>query len=464
MLDGTRVKIELREHQTEAVNKMHNGCVLWGGVGTGKTIAALAYAQLRETDKKIVVITTAKKRDSRDWEYEAALLAVAHDGIEVTSWNKIRDYEGYKDKFFIFDEQRLVGAGAWVKSFYKIAKANHWILLSATPGDTWSDYAPMFIANGWYKNITEFRREHAVYSRFTNFPKIERYIGEGKLQKYRKSLLVEMPMVRHTTRHMHYVECEWDSQLLDLVRKKRWHVYEDKPLKNAAELFSVMRKVVSTDSSREKALLESMSTHPKIIVFYNFNYELEILRNLMTQASTNHAQMTQTSNKWGKKSETDATSKMRIFQSEEEERSNEILTPTSLSTQETTFDQDSLLDIESPEISITQTKLQPSLIEAETFGWAEWNGHKHEPIPKTDRWVYLVQYASGSEGWNCTETDAMVFWSLTYSWKQFWQAQGRIDRLNTPFTDLHYYVFMTDSFAERPVIRSLKMKKDFQPR
>lgn len=433
--------VTLHPHQREAVGKMHNGCVLWGGVGTGKTMTALAYAMERESDKPIIVVTTAKKRDSMDWQREAAMLGIPSWKIQVSSWNKIKDFIEYENHLFIFDEQRLVGAGAWVKSFYKIAKANRWVLLSATPGDTWSDYAPMFIANGWYKNITDFRRQHAVYSTYTTFPKIERWINEGKLQKYRKHLLVEMPMVRHTTRHMHYVDCTYDQDILDVVRKRRWNVYTEEPLVNAAEMYSVLRKVVSTDPSRREALFSLAQEHDKLIVFYNFNYELEILRDICRDLELHYKidlppwDLTEEElQKW--------TTSQSLSQS-----------PSKTST---TSSESSL----SPRTS----QSEQSASGGATFGWSEWNGHKHQEIPKTDRWIYLVQYLSGSEGWNCVETDAMAFWSLTYSWKQFNQAQGRIDRLNTPYEDLHYYVLMTDSIAERPVIRALGQKKDFQPK
>ena len=455
------MKIELRDHQKDAVDKIHNGCVLCGGVGTGKTITSLAYAKAYEAGKTIVVITTAKKRDSGDWEKEAMMLQIHPDDIEVTSWNKIRDYEDWDDQFFIFDEQRLVGSGAWVKSFYKIAKKNHWILLSGTPGDTWADYGPMFIANGWYKNISEFRAEHAIYSRYAKFPKIERWVGEAKLRRYRDALLVDMPMLRHTVRHIHQVECEYDSDKLDLVRKKRWNVYEDKPIKNAAELFGVMRKVVSTDPSRTEALRSLINTHPKLIVFYNYNYELEIMRNLLGSMTPVH--ILEDDLIQPRQSDSLSTT-LASLRPDNTTAIGDLLglytpTPTLLMNGET---------IVNPYSSTSQEMNAPtSLIlpeERTSFGWAEWNGHKHQPIPDTDRWVYLVQYTSGSEGWNCIETDAMAFWSLTYSWKQYSQAQGRIDRMNTPFVDLNYYVLMADSPAEKPVIRSLDKKEDFQPR
>lgn len=495
---------------------MHNGCVLWGGVGTGKTIAALAYAQKAEPERQIVVVTTAKKRDSLDWQKEAAKMLISPNDFQVTSWNKIDSLVGYEDHFFIFDEQRLVGTGAWVKAFYKIAKKNRWILLSATPGDTWSDYAPMFIANGWYKNITEFRREHAVYSRFTTFPKIERWINEGKLQKYRKRLLVEMPMVRHTTRHIHHVECDYDKETLDLVRKRRWNIFEDKPCRNAAELYGVMRKVVSSDPDRVRKIQGLIKDHPKLIVFYNFNYELDMLREMcrnlehslnqeeepwestisMTSAAMRTDLDPQTlrlmwsdpmipSRPDDRRLETRVQLARKHSASIHTRRKGMTLQSTSeslapanrqkSSTKSSSVDRlsettakSSAASTRSSETTRLREHITPSSPSQtppqSSFGWAEWNGHKHEPLPDTDIWIYLVQYTSGSEGWNCTETDAMAFWSLTYSWKQFHQAQGRIDRLNTPYTDLHYYVLMTDSVAEKPVMKALDQKKDFQPK
>jgi hypothetical protein len=458
-------------------------------VGTGKTITALAYALVEEPDRKIVVITTAKKRNSWDWENEASKLLIHPDKITVESWNKINDFTDHKDCFFIFDEQRLVGSGAWVKAFYKIAKKNRWILLSATPGDTWSDYAPMFIANGWYKNITEFRKEHAVYSRFTTYPKIERWVNEGKLQKYRKELLVHMPMVRHTKRHLHHIECAYDKDLLEKVWKRRWNVFTDEPVQNAAELYGVMRKVVATDPSRAVQIQRLVRKHPRLIVFYNFDYELEILRELCKrlEISENEEEpWASTISMISAMTRTDLSPEDLRIQWSDPFRTDSPTAPhpsrgsgTATPRLPSKTTKSSSVDVQhgktassssSHTVSKPQTRASRSPSTRKTtplpskFSWAEYNGHKHEPLPTTDSWIYLVQYQAGSESWNCTETDAMAFWSLTYSYKQFHQSQGRIDRLNTPYTDLHYYVLMTDSVAERPVMSALDQKKDFQPK
>lgn len=375
----------LKPHQRSALNRLKNGSILWGGVGSGKTRVAVEYYMIHEVPKNVFVITTAKKRDSLDWQKEFAGYAIGYEDatiggvLTVDSWNNIDKYSKMKDCFFIFDEQRLVGSGAWVKAFLKIAKHNNWIMLSATPGDNWMDYIPVFMANGFYKSRAQFKQEHVVFAPYVKFPKVERYLSVGKLVRYRNQILVHMPYEKQTIRHSKNIFVDYDEEKLLLVTKKRWNPYEEKPIRDVAELFMVMRRVVNEDPSRLRALSELLRRHPRLVVFYTFNYELEGLRTLQNGSTV----------------------------------------------------------------------------------VAEWNGHKHEPIPTSDSWVYLVQYMAGSEGWNCVETDTVVFYSLTYSYKMWEQAHGRIDRLNTPFIDLWYYVLRSKSVIDHVIWRALKDKKNF---
>ena len=388
-----RIDLDLRPHQRDALTQLHNGSILWGPVGSGKTRVAMAYyveEQLKNMDRDepqdLIVITTAKKRDSRDWENEAAKWVVGKAGnstfygrMVVDSWNNLGKYVTCSNAFFVFDEQRLVGSGAWVKAFLKIAKVNNWIMLSATPGDTWMDYIPVFVANGFYKNRTEFKREHVVYNTFTKWPKVERYTGVQKLVRLRSKILVKMPFDSHTIRHQHEIETQCDEKRMFDVRDRRWHVYKDRPIKDVSELFYVMRRVVNSDPSRLTNLIDLQKKHKRAIVFYNFDYELEMIRTM-----------------------------------------------------------------------------------SESVPFAEWNGHKHQEIPDTDHWVYAVQYYSGAEGWNCIETDTVIFWSLTYSYKLWEQAHGRIDRMDSPYLHLHYYVFKSKSAIDNAIWKALNEKRDFQ--
>lgn len=388
--------IELRDYQQEAVNKMRNGCILNGGVGSGKSRTSLAYyfTQMggklypysRMTNpKKLYIITTARKRDTLEWEQELIpfLLSKEEDGVVIDSWNNIKKYTNVEGAFFIFDEQRVVGSGAWVKAFLKICKTNEWILLSATPGDTWSDYIPVFIANGFYKNKTEFIREHVIYSRFTKYPKIDRYINTRRLTRLRDRILVDMDFHRDAIQHHEDIYCNYDAMVYKEIGKNRWNPYKNEPIVNASELCYTWRKLVNSDESRQMALLEIFEKHPKMIVFYNFDYELDILKG--------------------------------IYYGD---------------------------DVEI----------------------AEWNGHKHQEIPNTEKWVYLVQYTAGCEGWNCITTDTIVFYSQNYSYKVLEQARGRIDRMNTPFINLYYYHLKSRSGIDLAISRSLKNKKQFNER
>lgn len=396
--------MKLRDYQLEAISNMKTGCILNGGVGSGKSLTSLSYYYLQnggsetfltggkykrmKNPKDLYIITTARKRDTMEWEGELApfLLSVNSDTstyknkVIVDSWNNIKKYKEVKGSFFIFDEQRVVGSGEWVKSFLKISKSNEWILLSATPGDTWSDYIPVFIANGFYKNKTEFLREHAVFARFSKFPKVEKWIGTGKLNRYRRSILVDMNFKRKTEQHHEDIYVDYDKITYKDVMKRRWDIWKEEPITNAGGLCYALRRIVNSDQSRASKLLEIFKEHPKMIVFYNFDYELDILKNLH----------------YGK------------------------------------------------DVTV-----------------AEWNGHKHEPTPSKGKWVYLVQYTAGAEGWNCITTDTIVFYSQNYSYKIMHQSAGRIDRMNTPFTDLYYYHLKTKSSIDIAIARALHDKKKF---
>jgi hypothetical protein len=377
---------DLAPHQIDAVKKMQDGCILWGGVGSGKSRAALEYYVRSGKNEDVYVITTAKKRDSFDWQTEAYRFGIGTEpnatfrGIfHIDSWNNIEKYVDIKNAFFVFDEQRLVGSGKWVKSFLKISRNNRWIMLSATPGDTWMDYIPVFIANGFYRNRTEFKHEHVIYNTYSKFPKVERYVNVQRLVRQRSQILVKMPYEMETTRHAVNVWVDYDEEAMTRVAHGRWNIFDDVPIRDVSDMFYQMRRICNSDPSRLVAIRKLLTEHNRLIVFYNFNYELDMLRELVGE-----------------------------------------------------------------------------------IPYAEWNGHNHQEIPETEKWIYVVQYIAGAEGWNCTSTNAVAFWSLTYSYKLWEQGHGRIDRLDTPFKDLYYYTLRSKAPIDWAVWRSLKSKKNFQ--
>lgn len=389
---------ELYPYQIEAIKKMHNGCVLNGRVGSGKSRTALAYVYIcelggslringegvfakPETPKDIYIITTAKKRDTLEWEGECAYFCLTNDiSVTIDSWNNIQKYKNVTGAVFIFDEQRVVGSGAWVKSFLKITRGNRWILLSATAGDTYSDYIPLLIANGYYKNRSQFKAEHVVYKPYLKFPVIDHYVGIKKLNYYISQILVPMDFEHEIVKHQIDILCEYDKNHYKEVFKNRWDIYENCPIEETGKLCYLLRRVSNDNPTRYSQLREIVKDHPKVIIFYNFSYELAGLRIFFTESG---------------------------------------------------------------------------------FEIGEWNGEKHTPVPEGDRWAYLCQYTAACEGWNCITTDTMIFFSQNYSYKVTEQAAGRIDRLNTPFKELYYYYFRCMSPIDIAIRRALKLKQNF---
>lgn len=393
--------VSLYAYQEDALGRMRNGCILCGGVGSGKSRTGLAYYYTlhggrvnagkyvrMKAPRDLYIVTTARKRDSKEWLGELAPFMLSTEPsasaypnkVVVDSWNNVGKYAGVEGAFFIFDEQRVVGSGAWVKAFLKIAKANEWILLSATPGDSWSDYIPVFLANGFYRNRTEFMREHAVYARFSKYPRVDRWVGTKKLSRLRDRVLVKMDYFPEALLHHQSVAVDYDRELYREVSKTRWDPFKDEPVQNAGVLCYVWRKVVNSHPSRAEKVRRIVGAKRRAIIFYSFDYELEILKGI----------------DYG------------------------------------------------PGVEV-----------------AQWNGHAHEDIPPGDSWAYLVQYSAGCEGWNCTRTDTTIFYSLSYSYKVVEQATGRINRLNTPYRDLHYYHLESQAPIDRAIRRALDSKKIF---
>ena len=396
--------MEFDKAQMDALMQMRSGCILCGDVGTGKSRTALAYYFIKEcggrlwpsyskmtNPRDLYIITTAKKRDSKEWEEEMIpfLMTMYDIKIVVDSWNNIGKYRSVENAFFIFDEQRLVGSGAWVNHFYRLTgtgryrtleTGNHWVLLSATPGDSWSDYIPVFVANKFYKTKTEFLERHAIYNHFSKYPKIDRYCEEKRLERLRNCILVNIESQKHTIHHKEYICVNYDIENLRKVMRDRWDIFKDEPINDGAQLCYACRKVVNMNSNRIIKVQELLQSHPKAIIFYNFDYELEMLK---------------------------------------------------------------------------------TMCEEMNYVKGEWNGHKHDPLPEGEAWVYLVQYTAGAEGWNCITTDTIIFFSLNYSYKTTKQASGRIDRRNTPFVDLYYYFIITSSWIDKAIKQALVHKKNF---
>lgn len=400
--------VELYEYQIDAVKHMRNGCILDGGVGTGKSRTSLAYIYTAEmkgqlkvngkgewqkpkVNKDLYIITTAKKRDSLEWDKELIpfglstnqKLSVNHIKCTVDSWNNIQKYKNIYGAIFIFDEQRVTGSGPWVKAFIRVTTRNRWVLLSATPGDAWKDYIPVFVANGFYKNKTQFYQMHVILKPYRNYPSIDRYVNEWLLDKHRSDILVHMEPPKVNKKEIKKIFCSYDRDTYKRVFKDRWDVYDNCPVRESGKLCYLLRRVSNENQSRIDTVESILREHKKAIIFYNFSTELILLRALAKRLG---------------------------------------------------------------------------------YDIGEWNGEVHSQVPTTKAWVYLCQYNAASEGWNCITTDTLIFYSLNYSYRMMTQAAGRIDRANTPFDLLYYYYLQSHSPIDLAISKALAQKKDFNIR
>lgn len=363
--------LHLDKGQTQAIQDLRSGFILRGGVGSGKSRTSLAYILTSEYNgRDIYIITTAKKRDTHEWDQEAAILGWQVDGpcwdnmtLTIDSWNNTKKYKDVKNAFFIFDEQKTSGGGAWAKTFLKIAKSNGWLLLSATPGDRWMDFWPIFVANGFYKNKTEFLDQHVMFRPFTTFPQISGYKHVKKLEFLLRSISVGIDVEKHVTWHEEDVYCDYNRALYQQIVKTRCDPKTLEPYDSMTGMVWGLRRLVNGSQGRLEALERVCRDHERVIVFYTTNFELEMLGHWLNK--------------------------------------NDIL-------------------------------------------WHQYNGQVHEPIPNTRRrWVYLVNYMSGAEGWECASADTVVLFSTNYSWRTLEQCKGRIDRRNTPWDILYAYHFVS---------------------
>ena len=402
------VKPFLYPHQEEALKKMFNGCLLNGGTGSGKSRTGLyyffsknggsydgrTYTPMYGKPPDLYILTTAKKRNDKEWEEELVPFLLYPDPkthitqrygnkVVIDSWQNIKKYTDVVGAQFIFDENKISGKGVWAKSFLKITKSNEWIILSATNGDKWEDYETVFLAHRFFRNRTDFRDNHLVYNQYSKFPDVIGYRNETRLCRLRDRLIVDMDFERHTTQIHEDVYCQYDMMKYREAMRKRWDPYKEEPINQASSLCYVLRHIVNDNESRQVKLLELIEDHPRSIIFYNFDFELDILLNLAY-----------------------------------------------------------------PEGTIV----------------AQYNGHCHDKLPESDRWVYIFQYTSGCEAWNTISTDTIIFYSQNYSYKVLVQASGRIDRLTTPYTELHYYHLKSYASIDVAITKALRQKKKFNER
>lgn len=274
--------ISMYEYQLEAIDKLQSGMILWGNVGSGKSRTSLYFYCKNYSNKKLLIITTAQKRNNGEWLEECKVFGL---NPIIDSWNNIKKYDNYENYFIIFDEDHLTGYGAWSKAFIKMAKHNDWLVLTGTPGDNYAEFMTVFIAKGWYKNKRDFEEQHVIYSRYSKYPKVDRYINQGLLEVRRRDILVKMFVDKRAIVHKEVIITQYDiSKYKKAYKDKRDE--NNKPFKNATAFCLYLRKICNEDVSKVVKVRELLLKHNKVIIFYNYLYEKEILLKLLKTMKT----------------------------------------------------------------------------------------------------------------------------------------------------------------------------------
>lgn len=372
--------VTFKDYQKRAINQMHNGCILCGGVGAGKSLTSLGYIDKVYPSGTVYIITPARKRNTGEWFDDIRKNDMDETRFVVDSWNNLSKYKDVKDAFFLFDEQKVSGKGTWAKSLIRIAKSNQWILLSATPGDTYDDYATVLIANGFVRNRTTWYDEYCV-TKSQPFFHIVDHKNKDVIDMMIRRIFIKMDYQSDKKRIERVIPIQarsaGEEKEILMTHKAPG---AQMPFTTFAAAIAYVRMNCYDKSKKTEALRKIIEKHKKIIVFYNFLSEkLEIERAAI-----------------------DANVTINFY-----------------------------------------------------------NGQRHDPIPDTDEWVYGVQYNSGAEAWNCITTNAMVFYSPNYSYKTMEQAHGRIDRVNSPYECLYYYMLLNELNIDNKVMNALSSKKDF---
>lgn len=169
------------------------------GTGSGKTAMALVWADHKcdeEDKKKLLVVTTASKSKTGDFENEADVwspsLKYRLDEFSVISWHKLKSWVNshwlnLTDYVFVFDEVQRAKAGVssgMGAAFLKITyKTSNWGAFTGTPGDNWLSFYPYLQACNLIRNKTQFLRDYANVQTYKGYPEIIGWRHEDRLKE-----------------------------------------------------------------------------------------------------------------------------------------------------------------------------------------------------------------------------------------------------------------------------------------
>lgn len=396
---------ELYGFQKQAIGELLAGKhIVISATGSGKGAMAVIWAKetcKRSKKKKVLVITTASKSRTGDFEADADLWCSTSfreqlEAFTVISWHKLKAWVSahtieLSEWVVIADEVAKASAGVssgMGRAFLQLAgKTPDWAGFTATPGDTWIKFYPYFQACGLVKNKTYFMTKYVRVQTFKGFPEIIGYDHEDELKSFWQRISTApdtRQMMRELPGEEHKVVEFKKASTYDKTLKSR--VAPDGTLLDTSgSLCAELRRQCFTKDKQQwiKDFVENLGDGA--VMFYNFIKTGDELEEIVKKALPKDAKI------W------------RI-------------------------------------------------------------DGKHHEIPTADtigkRDIVLCQWQSGSEALNLQFLHYWVSVELCYSYSTAVQARGRIKRIGQKSHMLYYYL-QTKGTIETAVMRCLKNKGEF---
>lgn len=289
----------LYDFQKQAIAQLNVGKhIIISGVGSGKTAMAVVWAdnKCKETRKnKILVVTTASKSKTGDFEEEFKTWTNYAGALEVISWHKFsawvnENWGTLTEWVVIIDELQRAGAGVssgMGKAFLKLTKRNpDWAGFTGTPGDTWLKFYPYFVACGLEWNKTSFMNKYAQVQTYKGYPEIVGWRNEDRLKAMwsrisyapdTSKVMSELPAEAHKV-----VEFKKPASY-NKVLKTRMNE-NGEILDTAGALCAELRRQCFTRDKRQwvSDFIDGLGTGA--VMFYNFIKTGDELENIVTKA------------------------------------------------------------------------------------------------------------------------------------------------------------------------------------
>lgn len=282
----------LYNFQRQLLNSIEENYIIAADTGTGKTMMAIHHYLKHNTGEPLLILAPPQKIKEGGWQRELDFVA-SHYNIEIPydiiSYGVLsKRWKEYKDWFLVMDECHYVKnpTSQRGKAAINLTKqSTNFLLLSATPSSNgWGDTIAYMIMFGYYKNKTQFLKEHAVYNRidYGNGPVnvVSDYRDQEKLQKLYQSFSIKLakedcldlpPLVFEK---VHFKP----SKEYNIIKKDR--VLGEELFDNISKLQHGLRFYANQADKLKYTEMLLEGTEENVIIFYNYKQENEELKKI----------------------------------------------------------------------------------------------------------------------------------------------------------------------------------------